>query len=128
MVAAVCLRDASGLMLAVRKRGTSAFMLPGGKIEAGETPLQCALRELHEEVGLELASAEPLGHFLDDAANEPGHLVDATVFAADLAPNAPLPAPIAEIDELRWLDPAALPVDVPLAPVLVRVAAQVIAG
>lgn len=31
--------------------------LPGGEIDAGETPLECALREVHEEVGLALDPA-----------------------------------------------------------------------
>src|SRR5262249_36359115 len=38
---------------------------PGGKVEPGDaTPLDCALREAHEEVGLEADRVEPLG-FLD---------------------------------------------------------------
>ncbi|BDH55285.1 hypothetical protein [Tsukamurella sp. PLM1] len=34
-VAAVCFRDQTGRVLTVRKRGTDAFMLPGGKLEPG---------------------------------------------------------------------------------------------
>jgi 8-oxo-dGTP pyrophosphatase MutT (NUDIX family) len=39
--------------------GQVAF--PGGKIDAGETPGQAALREANEEIGLDSAMIEPLG-------------------------------------------------------------------
>ena len=39
--------------------GQVAF--PGGKIDAGETPREAALREAHEEIGLEERFVEPLG-------------------------------------------------------------------
>ncbi len=117
VVAAVCLRDDAGRVLTVRKRGTAAFMLPGGKLEPGESAAEAGVREVREEVGLELDGVRPLGHFVADAANEPGHLVDSTVFTADL-PGPPAAA--GEIEELRWVDPAApdLPRGVRLAPLL----------
>lgn len=40
--------------------GQIAF--PGGKLDKGETPLQAALREAHEEVGLEADFVDPLGY------------------------------------------------------------------
>lgn len=115
VVAAVCLRDERGHVLSVRKRGTAAFMLPGGKIERGETPEQAAVRETREELAVELRDVRPLGVFEGRAANEPDAVLHSTVFTAE-ALGAP--AASAEIAELRWIDPAALPLDVPLAPML----------
>ena len=40
-------------------RGLWTF--PGGGIEAGETPAECAVREVHEEVGLTVRTLYPLG-------------------------------------------------------------------
>jgi 8-oxo-dGTP pyrophosphatase MutT (NUDIX family) len=100
VTASVCvLRD--GALLTVRKRGTSMFMLPGGKLELGESAVDCAVREAAEEVGLAFAAADldELGDWTAAAANEPGALVRSTVF---LAPPAPAPRPLGEIEELRW--------------------------
>ncbi|WP_340538087.1 NUDIX hydrolase [Nocardioides sp. GXZ039] len=115
VVAAVCLRDAAGRILTVRKKGTAAFMLPGGKIEPGETPAEAGAREVAEEVGLVLGPLAPLGRFVADAANEPGHLVDSTVFTAEPTGE---PVAAAEIAELRWVDPDDEAIWPPLAPLL----------
>lgn len=114
VVAAVAfVRD--GHVLTVRKRGTDRFMLVGGKPEPGETPEQTARRESLEEVGVAVGELEPLGAFVSAAANEPGHELRSTVFAAELTAE---PAPAAEIAELRWCPLDATGSD--LAPMLVE--------
>lgn len=102
-VAGVVLRRADGDVLTVRKRSTSMFMFPGGKPEAGETPLETAMREVREELGLLLAPGDlrKIGEWHTDAANEPGHRLHSHVFvAAPVLTETPVPA--AEITELRW--------------------------
>ena len=54
---AVVVRD--GRVLLVRGRAEE-FMMPGGGIEPGETPMAAAVRELREETGLAAARTEPL--------------------------------------------------------------------
>ncbi|PZU45430.1 MAG: NUDIX hydrolase [Microbacterium sp.] len=102
-VSAAVITDAVGRLLLVRKAGTTAFMQPGGKPESGETAAETLARELAEELGLQLApeALEPLGEFTADAANEPGFLVVADVFRADIGTQEPVPD--AEIAELRWI-------------------------
>ena len=108
------IRDADGRMLLVRKRGTTAFMKPGGKRDAGENDLTTLARELDEELGCRLVHAELLGQFSAPAANEAGFTVQSATY---LATVEGVIAARAEIEELAWIDPAA-PGDLPLAPLL----------
>ena len=104
-----------GRTLLVSKRGTQAFMQPGGKIDAGESPVQALVRELHEELGLHIDpdQAVHMGQFSAPAANEPGFEVQAELFRVD---SAEAVAPAAEIEEVLWLaaDQAATPELAPL--------------
>ncbi|MFW0788039.1 NUDIX hydrolase [Gordonia sp. CPCC 205333] len=123
-VSAVVLRNSSGAVLTVRKRGTQRFMFPGGKPESGETALETAIRECGEELCLQLDAPDLalLGVFRAAAANEPGLDVEATVFTcAGVVESRPgTITPAAEIAELRWqsLGDAPLPDD--LAPLLAK--------
>jgi 8-oxo-dGTP diphosphatase len=116
IVSAVCVYDAAGWLLTVRKRGTDKFMHPGGKPEPGESAVQAAARELQEEVGIVVdpRELELMGVWLAQAANEAATEIEATVFRA---PGVWEAHPSAEIAEIRWLDLSAeLPGD--LAPLL----------
>ena len=53
-VAALCCVMPRGRVLSVRKGSSPRFQMPGGKLEAHESPLEAALREVREEVGLDL--------------------------------------------------------------------------
>ncbi len=102
-VSAAIIVDDADRVLVVRKHGTTRFMQPGGKPEPGETPAQTLIRELNEELGLELDEADlvPLGRFVSEAANEPGHRVVADAFTASIRDYEI--AVQAELAELRWI-------------------------
>src|ERR1700675_3096017 len=57
--------DATAFLLTLRAAGLRAhrgqWALPGGRRDEGETPVAAALRELHEELGVELGPGDVLG-------------------------------------------------------------------
>lgn len=62
--------DAQGRLLLQRRRDTGQWALPMGKMELGETPRQCAIRETREETGVLVELTGLLGVYSD-----PGHIV-----------------------------------------------------
>jgi 8-oxo-dGTP diphosphatase len=113
-IAAALLIRKDGHTLLVRKRGTTSFMQPGGKIDPGETAQGALVRELNEELGIsiDVEALVPLGHFSAPAANEAGLNVRAELFLVECDQSV---RPEAEIEEIAWVAANVLP-DFPIAP------------
>ncbi|MBW2578306.1 MAG: CoA pyrophosphatase [Deltaproteobacteria bacterium] len=77
------------------------YALPGGRLDQGESVEQAALREMSEEVGLELPPASVLG-ILDDYPTRSGFVITPVVVWAgaesELKPN---PREVAEVYRVR---------------------------
>ncbi|MHC5226074.1 NUDIX hydrolase [Ignatzschineria sp. LJL83] len=110
ILAAGIIIDPKGRLLIVRKQDTQKYMLPGGKIDAGETPIQALMRELYEEVNIQIPPA--LAHFIKEyeapAANEPGYFIRSNLFFI-LLPEAVNITPASEIAEALWITPQDIP-------------------
>jgi 8-oxo-dGTP pyrophosphatase MutT (NUDIX family) len=95
----VLTRRASGL----RSHG-GQWALPGGRCDAGETPVVAALRELHEELSLELGPDHVLG-LLDDYPTRSGYLVTPVVlWSANGAVITPSPDEVASAHRIALED------------------------
>ncbi len=76
------------------------WALPGGRMDADETPEQAALRELHEEVGLVLGEDAVLGR-LDDYVTRSGYAISPVVVWAGVAPGMqPNPDEVASLHRI----------------------------
>ena len=87
--------SSAAALLLTRRAGSlrahaGQWALPGGRIDDGETPEQAALRELHEEVGLQLGSDSLIGR-LDDFVTRSGYVITPVLVwagaARDMVPN-----------------------------------------
>lgn len=90
----------NGKVLAVRKKNTKEFIIPGGGHELGETYEDTLRRELREEIQVELEKHKLIGAFKDKAiwSDEP---LLAHVYLIETSGE---PSPSSEIIEHVWLD------------------------
>ena len=91
----------AGLLLTVRKRGTTKFILPGGKLEGRETAEQALLREIREELGCDCVEYVAWNSIDTIDAFHPERHLRIHLFLGEVRPE---PRVLAELAELRWLN------------------------
>ena len=135
LVVAAALVDGEGRVL-LQRRPVGRVMaglweFPGGKIEPGETPEAALLRELAEELGIEIAPGALAPVSFASAPLGGRHLL-LLLYLADRWTGEPQAL---EAEALAWVAPADMgalampPADMPLiAPLAAAVAARVLSG
>ncbi len=68
------------------RRHARQWALPGGRLDPGETPIEAALREMDEEIGLRLPPTALIGR-LDDYPTRSGYNISPFVFWAGRTPE-----------------------------------------
>jgi len=89
-------------MLLVRVRDNTVWYFPGGKIENGETHLQTLVRELDEELNIQM-SAEQL-HYLGEIVADNHDRTDTVSVQCYAGKITQKIEPAEEISELKWFD------------------------
>jgi len=109
-VSAAIIRD--GKVLVVRRARQPAlgiFTLPGGGVETGETLMQAVTREVREETSMDIEPVALAGHreaIVRDAQGRVERHFVILCFAARWLSGEPVLNE--ELDDARWLAPAAL--------------------
>jgi 8-oxo-dGTP diphosphatase len=110
MLEVVCgiIKNSSGQILACR-RGLDRHLgglweFPGGKVDAGETPKDALVRELHEELGITVGVGAPLAAIVEwtDGAVS----IRLRGFFCEITKGSPSAH---EHEEIRWCEPSELP-------------------
>jgi 8-oxo-dGTP diphosphatase len=115
LVAAVALVDADGRVLIGRRPPGKAMAglweFPGGKVEPGETPEATLIRELREELGIDVTAACLAPFTFASHAYDDFHLL-MPLYVCRRWQGQPQPL---EHAELKWVRPARL-ADYPMPP------------
>ena len=107
-------QGSAGLLLTRRaqhlRNHPGQWAFPGGRLDDGETPVAAALREMHEEVGVDLPESAVLGR-LDDFVTRSGFVMTPIVVwgggRLEVAPNPDEVASVHRIPLTEFLRPDA---------------------
>jgi len=91
---------------------------PGGKLDGDETPEQALIRELREELGIEVGSVEPLLSYSHDYPEQVVHLHVLRVTSYQGKPAGIEGQPLRWVGVSQLMESGLLPADRPIAEAL----------
>ncbi|MDR5866190.1 NUDIX hydrolase [Halomonas koreensis] len=88
-----------GKLLVVRKKGSDVFLSPGGKVEPGEPLQDCVVRELKEEIDVDVKDLRFMGSYSSRSAIENRGII----LHAWFVKYSGVATASSEIEEIRWI-------------------------
>lgn len=102
-VATRALIHKDGKVLLIRHPMDTIFGFPGGRLNMDEEPKACLLREVREELGIEVKLGAIVDAGIDTYDNGTKHFF--VVYGAEFAePETIMSSDIKEVQEVKWLD------------------------
>lgn len=102
---AALIRNEKGEILFARKYGKTTWLNVGGRIEKGETPIECLKREIKEELSSDIKPKKKYVRILETPAtpalDDPNKTVQIIWYEIELE-NEPIAS--SEIEEIKWID------------------------
>jgi 8-oxo-dGTP diphosphatase len=107
----VIIRRNGKILLGKRKNshGSNTWALPGGHLEFGETPEECALREVAEECGIRLEQVQRGPYTNDLFSSEGRHYITLFILADALGNDSPQILEPEKCERWEWFSWHALP-------------------
>jgi len=105
-VVGIIMNDKNQVLLARRlgKSHEGMWGLPSGTIQPGETAKETLVREMKEELGIEITSIKFTGYFYDTHGRDPRYATAIDLPFICYIQNG-TPQPLHESSELRWFNP-----------------------
>lgn len=92
----------TGQLLMVKRRDVPVWVIPGGGIEPGETPIQGAIRETKEETGFDIKIIREVAEYTYKGRGKKNHIFEAKVTGGKAQING-------EAKEISFFDLKKLP-------------------
>ena len=103
-IGVICSKDGKVLMIhRAHAHGSGSWSMPGGHLEFGETPEQCAIRETKEETGVDVVDPQFVAITNDIFESENKHYITIWIQVRYAGGEAMLTAP-EESTEVGWYD------------------------